>query len=81
MINKMPLGDFTNNLLEKFTEHLQQPENKIWINQQLLNPIATYIEGYLKPYFLTLLLCLFAIVLLLLYNIRLMYVIHNQLRS
>jgi hypothetical protein len=77
----MPLGDFANNLLEKFTDHLHKPENKQWINQQILSPVASYIEGYLKPYFLTLLICLLAIVLLLLYNIRLMYSIHTHLRK
>ena len=74
----MALGDFANNILDKFTEHLHQPENQAWINQHLLNPVATYIEGYLKPYFLTLLVCLLAIVLLLMYNIRLMYKIHKE---
>lgn len=76
----MPLGDFTNTLLEKFTEHLHKPENKQWINQSFLSPVATYIEGYLKPYFLTLLICLLAMVLLQLYNIRLMYSIHASLK-
>jgi len=76
----MPLGDFANNILEKFTEHLHKPENKSWINQQLLSPIATYIEGYLKPYFLTLLICLLAMVFLQLYNIRLMYAIRQELK-
>lgn len=75
----MPISDFANNIFEKFTEQLHQPENKTWIHQQILGPVASYIEGYLKPYFLTLLICLLAIVLLLLYNIRLMYKIHNKL--
>ena len=75
----MPIGDFTNNILEKFTEHLHKSENKNWINKQLLNPVATYIEGYLKPYFLTLLICLLAIVLLLMYNLRLLHKIDNSL--
>ncbi len=73
----MVLGDIANNLLEKFTEHIHDPGNKDWINKELLSPVATYIEGYLKPYFLTLLICLLAIVLLLVYNIRLMYKIYN----
>ena len=77
----MPLSDYTNNILEKFTEHLHKPENKQWINQQLLDPVASYIEGYLKPYFLTLLICLLAIVLLLMYNIRLMYKIYNRVEN
>lgn len=77
----MPLGDFANNILEKFTEHLHKPENEKWIHKQILGPVASYIEGYLKPYFLTLLICLLAIVLLLMYNIRLMYSLHTQLRK
>ena len=75
----MPLGEFTNNLLEKFTEHLNKPENKQWINREILSPVATYIEVYLKPYFLTLLICLLAIVLLLMYNTRLMFKLNNRL--
>ena len=75
----MVLGDISNGLLEKFTEQLQKPDSKKWINQHLLNPVASYIEGYLKPYFLTLLICLLAIVLLLIYNIRLMFKIHSML--
>ena len=77
----MPITDFANNILEKFTQQLHQPENKAWINRQILNPVASYIEGYLKPYFLTLLMCLLAIVLLLMYNIRLMYIIYNKLEQ
>ena len=77
----MPIGDFANTVLEKFTEHLHKPENKQWINKQVLSPIASYIEGYLKPYFLTLLICLLAIVLLLMYNIRLMYKLHKSIET
>lgn len=77
----MPLSNFANNILEKFTEHLHKPENEVWINKQILNPVASYIEGYLKPYFLTLLICLLAIVLLLMYNIRLMYSLHIHVKK
>lgn len=77
----MVLGDFANNILEKFTQHLQKPENKTWINTQILTPVATYIEGYLKPYFLTLLICLLAMVLLLLYNSRMIMKLQSQINQ
>ena len=67
----MSLKDFGTGLLEKFTEHLNKTENKSWIHQQILNPVATYIEGYLKPYFLLLMLSFIAMIILQLYNIRL----------
>ena len=44
----MVLGDFANNILEKFTEQLHKAENKQWIHTKVLGPVATYIEEYLK---------------------------------
>lgn len=70
-----------NIVLEKINEHMHNPDNKLWINKQLLNPIASYIENYLKPYFLTLIIFLFAIVLLLLYIVRLLFKLQNRIDS
>lgn len=70
-----------NMIFDKINEHLHKPENKSWINQQILNPVASYIEGYLKPYFLTLILFLFAIVLLLVYNLRILFKIDCKLNT
>ena len=50
----MVLGDLTNKLIEKFVEEVQKDDNKRKIELYILSPVATYIEGYLKPYFLTL---------------------------
>lgn len=74
----MTLDGFTNTMLEKFINQLYNKDNKKWVDNKLLSPIAAYIEQYLKPYFLTLLICLMSIILLLVYNIRLMFKILNN---
>ena len=74
----MVFGDVTNKLLSQCVENIQKPENRTRIQEYVLTPVAKYIEGYLKPYFLTLLLCLLAIIFLLSYNIRLMYKVLNR---
>lgn len=65
-------GELTNNIIEKLLENFEDHENKQKIQKYLLSPVALYIEGYLKPYFLTLVICLLSIILLLIYNTKLL---------
>ena len=75
----MVLGKVTNQLIEKFMSEICKLENKQRIKKQLLTPMASYIEGYLKPYFLTLLIVLLVLVALLLFNIKLLLSLKNKI--
>ena len=68
----MVLGEVTNNIIQKAVENFYNTENRQKLKRYVLTPVASYIEGYLKPYFLTLVICLLAIVLLLIYNTKLL---------
>lgn len=69
----MALGDVTNGMFKRVIEQFHKPENKKKVKDYVLNPVASYIEGYLKPYFLSLLICFFGMILLLLYNTKLLF--------
>lgn len=68
----MVLGEVTNNIIKKVVENFYNQENRQKLKTHIFTPIASYIEGYLKPYFLTLVICLLAILLLLIYNTKLL---------
>ena len=66
----MVLGDLTNRLIEGFVQEVKKEENQQRLRHHLLNPMAAYIEDYLKPYFFTLLIVLLVMVGLLLWVLR-----------
>lgn len=68
----MVLGEVTNNIINKAVENFYNVENRQKLKRYVLTPVASYIEDYLKPYFLTLVILLLAIVLLLIYNTKLL---------
>ena len=74
----MVLGEVTNNIIEKAVENFYNIENRQKLKHYILSPIASYIENYLKPYFLTLVICLLAIILLQIYNTKLLLDIFKQ---
>ncbi len=68
----MVLGEVTNNIINKAVENFYNVENRQKLKRYVLSPVASYIEDYLKPYFLTLVIVLLAIVLLLIYNTKIL---------
>ncbi len=73
----MVLGEVTNNIINKAVENFYNVENRQKLKRYVLSPVASYIEDYLKPYFLTLVVILLAIVLLLIYNTKLLLDIYK----
>ena len=66
----MVLGNLTNSLIKGFVQEIKKDENQARLKCHVLNPMASYIEGYLKPYFFTLLIVLLVMVGLLLWVLR-----------
>ena len=77
----MVLEKVTNNIIQKAVENFYNKENKQKLKTYILTPIASYIEAYLKPYFLTLVVCLPAMILLSIYNTKLLLDINQKLRG
>lgn len=68
----MPLGNLTEGFINSAIQEFRKDENQEKMRCYLLNPIASYIENYLKPYFFTLLIVLLVMVGLLLWILRLL---------
>ena len=59
-----------NSLIEGFIREVQKDENQRRLRGQVLDPVARYLENYLKPYFFTLLIVLLLMVGILLWILR-----------
>lgn len=57
-------------MLDSVMRELRTEENQRKLRCNLLDPVAKYIENYLKPYFFTLLIVLLLMVMLLLWILR-----------
>jgi hypothetical protein len=68
---------FTGSALNSILKELQRDENKQRLREYLLDPMAKYIEGYLKPYFFTLLIVLLLMIAVLIWLLRLALAIRN----
>lgn len=68
----MPLGNVTEAFIKSCVTEFRKDENQERLRRYLLNPMASYIENYLKPYFFTLLIVLLVMVGLLLWILRLL---------
>ena len=66
----MVLGNLTNGLINDVFHEVQKDENQTRLRHYFLNPMASYIENYLKPYFFTLLIVLLVMIALLLWILR-----------
>ena len=77
----MVLSEVTNNVIQKVVENFYNPENKLKLKRYILTPVASYIEAYLKPYFLTLVVCLLSMILLLIYNTKLLFDVTQKLQN
>jgi hypothetical protein len=66
----MVLGQITNSLINGIIQEARKDENQERLRCYVLNPMAAYIEDYLKPYFFTLLIVLLVMVGLLLWVLR-----------
>ena len=62
----MVLQQFIDNLIEQ----ARLEKNQTRLRCHILNPMASYIEGFLKPYFFTLLIVLLVMIGLLLWVLR-----------
>ena len=67
----MPIGNVTEAFIKSCVAEFRKNENQERLRCYLLNPMASYIENYLKPYFFTLLIVLLVMVGLLLWILRL----------
>jgi hypothetical protein len=68
----MVLGNITDGIFKNIIEEAKKEENQKRLRCYFLDPVASYIENYLKPYFFTLLIVLLVMVGLLLWILRLM---------
>lgn len=66
----MVLGQVTKSLIDGVIQEVRKDENQQRLRCHILNPMAAYIEDYLKPYFFTLLIVLLVMVGLLLWVLR-----------
>jgi hypothetical protein len=67
----MVLGNLTEGLLKNLISEVRREENQTRLRCHVLDPIASYIERRLKPYFFTLLIVLLVMVGILLWILRL----------
>ena len=69
---KMPFGNITEGFINSVLQEFRKEDNQERLRCYVLNPVAKYIENYLKPYFFTLLIVLLLMVGLLLWILRLL---------
>lgn len=68
----MVVGNITDGIIKSVIQEVKKDENKTRLKAYLLDPVASYIEKKLKPYFFTLLIILLVMIGLLLWILRLM---------
>lgn len=56
------VGYLTNSVIDSIVKELQKDENKKKLQCNILDPVATYLERSLKPYFFALLIILLVMI-------------------